>query len=187
MNYSEQELFLKIKHNDIKAFDSLFKSYYAGLHRFAVDILKNSEAAEEIVQDTFVKLWFKRSELVIKSSLKAYMYKMIYNRCLNYIRDHFTPNKHISLEDIQLRIELLNLKSDDEIFEKLLTDEMEKELTEAIGKLPSQCREVFKLCRFEGFTYIETADKLNISVSTVKTQVSRAIEKLKPVLDKYTN
>ena len=71
--------------DDIKAFEVLFKGYYVKLVFFANKLLNNMEGAEEIVSDTFTYLWEQKAEINITTSTNAYLYKMVQNRCLNYI------------------------------------------------------------------------------------------------------
>jgi len=186
MNNIDKYLLYKLKKSDIRAFDSLFKTNFSGLHRFATDILKSSVAAEEVVQDVFLKLWMKRTSIIIKSSLKAYLYRMVYNTSLNYLRDNQNAvHNQIAFDDIQSRVDLLNIQSEENIFENLLSAEIEQELKTTIDELPPGCKEVFILCRMDGMSYKEVATHLNLSVSTVKTQISRAIKKLIPIVQKH--
>jgi RNA polymerase sigma-70 factor (ECF subfamily) len=187
MNPIEKEIFGKIREGDIKAFDFLFISYYPSLCAYAKDLVKMSEIAEEVVQDVFLKLWNKRSALSVQTSLKAYMYRMVHNHCLNYIRDHSTQKaiKTLYFEDLQTRIALIDLESPGSIFDDLLSEQIENDLNKAIDGLPEHCKKIFQLCRFQGLSYPEIAEQLDISLSTVKTQMLRAIEKLKEVMLKY--
>lgn len=181
----EKEIFGKIQEDDLKALDFLFLSYYSSLCAYAKDLLKISEIAEEVVQDVFLKFWEKRSELSVHTSLKAYLYRMVHNHCLNYIRNNTKTIKTSSFEDIKTRFDLLEIESSDSIFDHLLSDQIENDLDKAVEALPEQCKKIFYLCRYQGHSYPEIAGQLNISVSTVKTQMLRAIEKLKGVLVKY--
>lgn len=187
MNSLEKEIVDKIREGDIKAFDFLFISYYPGLCAYAGDLVKSAEIAEEMVQDVFLKLWNKRSVLSVQTSLKAYLYRMIHNHCLNYIRDHSTQKtiKTLSLEDLQTRLALFDIESSGSALDDLLSEQIENDLSKAINVLPEQCKKIFYLCRFQGLSYPEIAAQLNVSVSTVKTQMLRAIEKLKDVWVKY--
>lgn len=187
MNYLEKELLEKIRNNNTKAFDVVFNNYYIALCTFANDLLKRADLAEEVVQDVFIKFWNNRSVININTSLKAYLYKMVQNHCINYIRDNNTSKirKEISIDDAVQQVEILKLSDSDLVFDKLWTSEVEIELSKAIDSLPDQCREIFCMARYDAFSYSEIAQKLNISVSTVKTQMSRAVEKLEVVVKKY--
>lgn len=187
MNSLEKEIIDKIREGDRKAFDFLFVSYYPELCTYARDLVRLSEIAEEVVQDVFFKIWNRRSVLSIQTSLKAYLYRMVHNHCLNYIRDHSTQKtiKTFSLEDLQTRLAIIDLESSDSAFDDLLSEQIEADLNTAINALPEQCRKIFYLCRFQGFSYPDIASELDISVSTVKTQMLRAMDKLKDVWLKY--
>ncbi|HKI90120.1 MAG TPA: sigma factor, partial [Draconibacterium sp.] len=79
---NDKILFEKINKNDVKAFETLFHRYYKSLCLYAAKIIKNDSAAEEIVQDLFVKLWEKRNTLEIKISVKNYLVRSVKNQCL---------------------------------------------------------------------------------------------------------
>jgi len=178
MTILEKDLFKKIKEGNTRAFDLLFQNNYTQLCTFSVTFVKNPELAEEIVQDVFVKLWKSKSSLTITSSLRAYLYKMVQNLSLNYIRDHSTK-KNIKVESLDdLHIDTYNGGLSEPIFEKLQFDEIEHDFLNALNLLPEQCRQIFSLCRFEGLSYNEIATKLNVSLSTIKTQMGRAMDKL---------
>jgi RNA polymerase sigma-70 factor, ECF subfamily len=172
---------------DDKSFGLLFQNNYSKLCTFARDYIQNPEIAEEIVQDIFIKIWNLRENLVIKSSLRAYLYKMVHNHSLNYIRDHSTHKTII--EEKMDNLEILDNVSHGEIgnpiFESILSDEAEINLKHALLQLPEQCREIFIACRFDGLSYAEIAQKKSISVSTVKTQMGRAMEKLHAALKNH--
>ena len=154
---------------------------------YAKDLLKISEIAEEVVQDVFVKLWNNRATISINTSLKAYLYRMVHNHSLNYIRDNSTRKsiKAFSMDDLKWRFELLELESSYSIIDELLSDQIENDLNKAIDALPEQCKKIFCFSRYQGFSYSKIAEQLDISVSSVKTQMQRAVERLKESLDKY--
>ena len=81
---TDQDLWQKIRTGDRKAFASLFKNYYQQLYRFTGRIVRDTQAAENIVQDLFVTIWTKRESLFIKSSLKSYLYTAVKNRGFSY-------------------------------------------------------------------------------------------------------
>ncbi len=102
--------------------------------------------------------------------------------------DYLEIKKTIKKNKItSISAELLELTGDDEefILERLILKDVEKDVLSGINKLPPQCREVFILSRYEMLSYNEISEKLNISVNTVKTQISRALESLRINLKKY--
>lgn len=181
----EKEIYNKIKQGDEKSFDILFKSYFPSLCRYAFDILNDKENSGEVVLDVFMKFWESRDSLTISTTIKGYLFRMVHNRCLNFIRDRKAENKPeiVSLDDRQYVSALINLETPPEIIEKLFSEHIESRLKQALDSLPPQCREIFILCRFANLSYPEVARKMNLSLSTVKTQMVRAITKLKVILD----
>jgi RNA polymerase sigma-70 factor (ECF subfamily) len=187
MNLLEQGIWERIREGDLKTFELLFNAYYKGLYMYAYDFLKNKEDAEEIVLDIFSDIWSDRMSIIIHTSLKSYLYKSVHNRCINFIkRTEVSRQKaiHYTAEVMIIVDQEINVKEEFAL-DHLIAQELEKEVESAIATLPGQCREVFYLSRFEQMKINEIAIKLNISVSTVKTHLIRAIDKLRDVLGKH--
>jgi RNA polymerase sigma-70 factor (ECF subfamily) len=173
----EKTLFNNIKQGDEIAFEQLFKTYYSHLCLFATKILADNNSAEEIVQDFFVKLWEKRKEIFIDSSLKNYLFRSVKNLCLNHIK-----HNHIKIQHAKRVIsEAETNQYNDNFIEINLIQEIE----ESIESLPEKRREIFRLSREEGLKYREIAEKLNISIKTVEAQMGLAIKSLREKLKKY--
>lgn len=135
------------------------------------------EDAEEVAMDLFSDLWNHRTILRIDFSLKSYLIKSIHNKCLNLLKQQKTRGSKVNLDLYELAKTELNDKGNS-IVEDLEGKEMEKDILHVIDSLPSQCREVFYLSRFQQMKIKEIACQLKISESTVKTQLARALEKL---------
>ncbi|HOU96845.1 MAG TPA: RNA polymerase sigma-70 factor [Bacteroidales bacterium] len=176
----EKELIKKLREEDESAFEYIFKEYFRRLCLYAYHYLRNQEEAREVVEDFFVDFWDNAENIKINSTIKGYLFKSIRNRCIKYIRHEnikrkiIENNLYIFTDD-----ELLEPASDDFPDAFLISDEIENRISHEIKMLPEQCREVFELSRFGNYTYIEIAEKLNISVNTVKTQMARALSKLR--------
>jgi RNA polymerase sigma-70 factor (ECF subfamily) len=171
----EQILFEKIKTGDEKAFEALFRHYYPHLCLYATRILKNDSAAEEIVQDLFVRLWEKRKKTEIETSVKHYLFRAVKNQCLNYIK-HNKIKKDYSqkfLAETESAALNDNFETHTELFQKM---------EESIAELPEKRQEIFRLNRQEGLKYREIAEKLNISIKTVETQMGLAMKTLREKL-----
>lgn len=177
--------FEEIQSGNLKAFNNVFKSYYSPLCVYASDILKSKALAEEVVQDVFLKLWNNRNNISVKHSLKSYLYRMVHNHTLNYIRDHLSNTNEISADDLTIRAKILDIESAANILDDIISQQIETELKLAIEELSPQCREIFQMARYQQLTYSEIATKLDISVSTVKSQMMRAIEKLKSLMESH--
>ncbi|UZD23575.1 RNA polymerase sigma-70 factor [Algoriphagus halophytocola] len=167
---------------DEEAFEKVFKTYFKALHAYAQAILKDSEAAEEIVQSVFLKLWEKRENLEINSSLKAYLYRAVYNESLNYINHQKVKRKHwdhTHYEMTQGNPE--NVGDTIQGQENELYDRFQL----ALSKLPEKCRMVFHLSRFEELKYQEIAKRMGISIKTVEAHMGKALKTLRVELAEF--
>lgn len=175
----------KLRKGDISAFEKLFKENYRNLCYYAEGFLKEKEAAAEVVSDFFMKFWEKRDSLEIHQSLQAYIYSSVRNNCIKNLEHMKVLQKYSEYAAYTLKhIDLLHPESSYPL-SSLISRESVEEVEKAIEALPEQCREVFNLSRFEELTYDEIAQRLNISINTVRTQMSRALQKLRESLKDY--
>lgn len=158
---------------DDKAFEQMFKAHYKELHSYANVMLRDEDTAEEIVQSMFLKFWEKRELLNVQTSIKAYLYKCVYNDSLNYLKHQkvktkyqdfaaYTMNDHH--EAASSRVELT---------------ELQYKLQEALNELPEHCRTIFQMSRFEELKYREIAEQLDLSIKTVENQMGKALKILR--------
>jgi len=181
MNQPEEKaLFERIKKGDEKAFEILFHKYYRYLCLYSAKIINEDSAAEEIVQDFFVKIWEKREQLNIETSLKNYLFRSVKNLCINYIQHNKTKIRHAK----HVLSEVENNFSDDDNYPEI---DLSVKIEESINSLPEKRKEIFRLSRQEGLKYHEIAQKLNISIKTVETQMSLAIKTLRDKLKNYSS
>lgn len=176
---SEPNLLEAIREGDETAFEMIFKEYYQALCRYANSFLNDREEAEEVVQAGFLNIWEKRHNLVVTTSLKAYLYQSIRNRCLNVIKHEKVKQQHAHYETV------MSVNHADSTANEVLSNELEQKIYVAMQALPEQCRLVFKLSRFEELKYQEIADQLNISVKTVENQIGKALKIMREQLREY--
>ena len=184
MQKVEQQLIQGLLSKDKGSFDMLFRSYYGVLVRIACDMLGDKQSAEDVVQETFIKLWDSGPDLTINSSLSAYLLKMVRNRCIDFLRAK-TREKTISIDHPEVQAQLHEIGIEKAFDEELFSTPLEIVLQQAIDQLPPQCKLIFTLNRFDGCSHKEIAEKLQISVSTVKTQILRALKKITTVYQTY--
>ncbi|HEY4785557.1 MAG TPA: sigma-70 family RNA polymerase sigma factor, partial [Bacteroidales bacterium] len=115
---------------------------------------------------------------------KPYLFRSVHNACVNYLQTVNASNRKNQIELTDKFNESV-ADSDEYIFDKLTFDEVERDVMDAINHLPPQCREIFCKSRFDLLSYNEISEMLNISVNTVKTQISRALDSLKEQLKHY--
>jgi RNA polymerase sigma-70 factor, ECF subfamily len=161
---------LRAGHED--AFDTIFRTHYPPLVRFAESILGDRPSAEETAQDVMLELWRRRESLDVETSLQAYLFRAARNRALNSIRhDNVMRRKESAIAALTTPAQ----PSDRATLER----EIDTAVRHAIETLPPRCREVFRLSREAGLTYAEIAGTLDISVKTVEAQMGKALRVLR--------
>ena len=174
---------LSVKEN----FDSIYINNFSRLFLFAKEYVLFDEEAENIVQDIFLMLWEKKDILRVDVSLTAYLFTLVKNKCIDFLRHRMV--EQIYSENIQqeyneeLNVKLFALESFDHNFSS--EEQIEILLRNAIDKLPERCRLIFIKSRIEGKKYKEIAEELNLSVNTVEGQISIALKKLREELKDY--
>lgn len=152
--------------------ENLFKENYARLCYFAFKLTGDLPAAEDIVQDCFVKWWSRSPELPTETNMKAYLYQSVRNACLNLRR-------HTEVEKRYAKREGMPTESNEgRYLDFIIRAEVLGEINKAIETLPPGCRQVLKLSYFESLKNEEIAEALGISINTVKTQKARALKLL---------
>ncbi len=179
MDNNEQELLSGLKNGNKKTFEEIYRLYFIPLSYYCVAYVGNMDEAEEIIQNLFLRLWIKRKEIVINSSLKAYLYRSVQNDALNYLNHEKIKEKYFTYK------EKVKDNFNDNVQHKLENEELEILIKRALLMLPEKRREIFELSRFEGLKYAEIAKKLSVSIKTVETQMSRALKSLRKMLKDY--
>jgi RNA polymerase sigma-70 factor, ECF subfamily len=158
-------------------FEKLFREHFTSLCYFAQKYLGDLDNSKEIVHAVFIKVWENRQGFDWEKPAKSYLFTSVYNRSMNHIRDHkkFIDNNEANKQSPESF----------EFHDTMETSELEAKINKTIEGLPEKCREIFMLNRFEGKKYAEIAKKMNISVKTVETQMSKALKILKEELKDY--
>ena len=176
---SEQEIIGAIREGNERIFEEIFRKYYQSLCNYANSILKEMDEAEAVVQNLFLSIWEKRSDLEISISLKSYLYRAVHNHCLNRI-------KHLKVrEEYQQYAVNFYDASYESVSQTVMKNELETKIEEAIKKLPEQCRLIFRMSRFEELKYHEIAEQLELSPKTVENQIGKALKILRVELAEY--
>lgn len=164
----------ELRNQNKSVYKNVFNHFYKGLVLYANNFLYDQQASEDVVQEVFISLWENAKNIEIKSSLKAYLYAMVRNKCLNYLKSvKITDDLNvIDLNSILVLDEDLDLISEEE--KTILYNHILK----IIDTFPESMQQVFKLKFIENYKYEEIADELGISVNTVKTQLKRAKMKI---------
>lgn len=166
ISYKETEVLKQLKLGQHEAMDYLFDNYYNMMCNKALSYVKNSNRAEDIVQDVLLNIWKKRTEINIHSTFKGYLLKSVTNRALNYVRDKKRPTSELTdqIMDKSLSIE-----------EEMYYSETEQMILEYIDTLPPRCRQIFIMNRIDQMKYKEISHELGISIKTVEHHVAKAL------------
>ncbi len=170
---SENNIFQKVKDGDRHAFSILFQKFYQPLFLFARKFV-DEELAKDFVQDCFFDLWQNRKNIEISTSLSAYLFTIIKNRCYKHLKKEQQKTTQSNNLGLKLKQEELRffINSEKSVLEFDVKDRIEK----VIGLLPEKCCDVFKESRFEGSSNKEIAEKYNISVKAVEKHITKALK-----------
>jgi len=160
----------KIRESDKSVFDKMFDYYYQPLCSFVYCYVKDRQVVEDIVIDCFAKIWEDRLSLKIRSSLQNYLVTIVKNSAISYLRKN-----QLQFTNFDTVINSIP----DEVSDPLQDCGILNKLYQSINKLPEQRRKILKMAAFEEKSYAEIAEELNISINTVKTQMSRSYKFLK--------
>lgn len=182
----ELHLIHSLKSGNNQAYKYIYDHHYVLLCKIAYEFLKDDFLAESIVDDIIFHLWEKRDTLEITTSLRSYLVQAVRNRCINYLNLE-REKREVRFSVIDQQNEWINsvFPSDDYPLARLLENELEQEIRNAIDRLPEECKIVFKKSRFEEKRYEQIAEELGISVNTVKYHIKNAISRLSADLSKY--
>lgn len=169
----DNALFLLIKSRDKEAFTVIYQKYHAYLYALAFRYLKNIEMAEDAVQHVFVKLWENTKDIEIGINLKNYLYTMTKNYILNQIRDH---KETISVYYVNSQKEI---PDDNHFLQRIEEEQVSMALYQAIDSLPAQKKEVCRLKIEEDISNQEIADRMGISIHTVKSHYQESIKMIR--------
>ncbi|MCB0640887.1 MAG: RNA polymerase sigma-70 factor [Phaeodactylibacter sp.] len=164
---------------DRPAFEQLFKSHFAYLCNFANQYVQDQDAAQEICQKVFIRLWEKREEMDPQQSIQSYLFTAVKNRCLNHLRD----TKKYRSRILDLDCGDLDFSRDDQ--DLLAAEELQQRIEAALAALPDKCRQVFEMSRYRNMKYQEIAEELAISPKTVEAHMSKALKTLREALSDY--
>lgn len=172
---SDKQLIRAIKGGDTKSFEKLFERYYDRYFSFACALLHDADAAEDVLQNVFLKLWIGRDRLDENRSVENYLLVSVRNEIFDYLRLKYnqtvvrgeTPEKEDASADIE-----------EEMFWSETSDRMDK----IIKNMPPQRQRIFMMSRYENMASKDIADALGLSVRTVERHIYLALQDLKQII-----
>jgi RNA polymerase sigma-70 factor (ECF subfamily) len=169
----DTSLIVRFNEGDSRAFDSIFRSHFQELCYYAEKIIKDKFEAEDITVIAFTKLWEQRTEFTTLTHIKNFLYLLVRNASINYLRNQKVQNK--------MKGELQYLTPTEEHFtnNERIVSEFLHIIHEQIEQLPAQCKRVFKLLFINGLSFKEVSNELSITESTVRGLKFKAISILR--------
>ena len=175
---SNKELILLLQKDDKVAFYHIYERYSKRLFGFVLRYIKLEADAEEIVQEVFVKIWESRNQIDVFSSFEAYLFTIAYNTTISLLRKRSSEQKYLDhLKSIQ------NQAYAPDLIEEIQFNEINTKIESLLNELTPRQKEIFQLSREVGLSHLEIADKLDISVNTVKKHITNTLSFLKTRLD----
>lgn len=175
-SYDEKGLLLQVSAGDEQAFRELFTAWSPKLYHFTLGLTGSPELAEDIVQDSFLKIWLRRDRLSEVEHFSSYLFRMARNQIVSGIRrkamENLILDKRIGQPEPEAGV-------DEHLHIKLVKNVIEQ----AVQQLPEQQRRVWRLRRQEGLRIKEVAAALGISEVTVKRHLTQAQSTLRQVLE----
>ncbi|MFT3822996.1 MAG: RNA polymerase sigma-70 factor [Chitinophagaceae bacterium] len=166
----------RLQEGDMSALNHLFRLHFSPLCYFAERMVLQKDQAEDIVQETFYKLWLKQKDFASTQHIKAFLYLTTRNACLNHLRNQ--QRQQIKESQLLYISEAITPDNDYELFNA----EIMQAIYAQVEQLPPQCRDVCKLIFFNGLKTSEVAEQLGISTQTVLNQKTRGINLLRTAL-----
>jgi RNA polymerase sigma-70 factor (ECF subfamily) len=186
MSVDDKHLFTGLKNDAEIGFKVIYNHYFPRLYYFVFEFIPLQDIAENIVQDTFLTLWNKRSELKDDTNLGAWLFTVAKNNSLYRLRDNRYRQQLFasgSIDDNELNLNMETLSSLDT--SSYTFDEIQRIIQETLEELSPQSRRVFMLSRFQERKYREIAAELNISEKVVEKHITKSLKKFRTALKDY--
>ncbi len=179
--YDERELLQKIATRDQRAFKVLYEHYHPKIYTFSLRILQVEESAEEVVQESMLKIWQMGAALHTVKNLDGYLKTIARNRSIDILRH----------QELVVKAELESgygwEETHNETEERVLLNETRNILRDGIALMPEQHQLVYRLCQQEGLKYEEAAERLNLSPLTVQTYMKLSLRFLRKYMSSHTD
>jgi RNA polymerase sigma-70 factor, ECF subfamily len=178
---SDESLMRRIRDGDREGYRILLCRYWVSLVSYATGIVGTQDAAEDVVQDAFIRVWIRRADWTPRGAVAAYLYRITRNLALNAFRDNASDFRRRSLGNKQFSTSTTPNDPEQDYSAGALRQEIEA----AIAALPERRREVFMLSRFHGLSYREIGETMGIAAQTVANQMGAALAELREKLSHH--
>jgi RNA polymerase sigma-70 factor (ECF subfamily) len=169
----EFSIALRFASGDCRAFEPLLAAYWRPILAFSTRLLRDGEAADDVAQETFLRVWINRGEIQ-PGQLRAYIFRVARNLVVDETRKRGVRARAVGIP--------LTMQRPDQVVER---GEQQEAIRRAVGALPPRRREAFLLAYLHELSYKEAADVLGVSVATVKNHVAMALVDLRRSLARH--
>lgn len=173
---NERELLARIAEGDEAAFSVLYRHYARRMFPFLFKMTGSEDAAEDVIQNTFLSLWLNRVHLAELENFGGYIFRTAGNHAYNLLARNLNTKKRETIAAGEAP------GPQDTTSQEVLFKEAQKLVNQAVSELPEQRKKIFRLYREERLSYNEIAERLNISPSTVRNSMAAALESIRKKL-----
>ncbi|QIA08602.1 RNA polymerase sigma factor [Draconibacterium halophilum] len=178
---------VQIKKGNPAAFKDVFRMLYPRLKGYCKLFVSDDNKVEDLIQETFITLWEKRNSIKTEHSIESFLFVILRNNCLNFLRNEKMEKTTFSI-DVEEVSELQYLYQIDFLGkeEKSLEEQLIESFQEAVDELPDKMKQVFTLCKIEGRKQKEVAEEIGISLKMVEKHIAKAKEQIrKKLMNQY--
>jgi RNA polymerase sigma-70 factor (ECF subfamily) len=179
-------LFKKVQSGDISAFELLYKDLHPRMFAYAKRFILDTEVIKDILQEVFLDFWREKETLNITLSVEAFLFKMLHNHCIDYLRSQVVKNNFASLSSqFLLEIKYRYFDFEEDPFPSIFMSEINEIVEKVMNSLSPQTKEIFRMSRNKGMKNDEIAKKMNLSIRTVEKHIYQTLKILKVQLSDY--
>jgi RNA polymerase sigma-70 factor (ECF subfamily) len=176
--YEDIQLFQLIAQGDEQAFTTLFYQYTPKLIPFLNKLTKSEHLAKEMLQETFLRLWTNREELLKVKSPSSWIYRLASNVSIDYLRVQSNRQRILKMVEVS--------DAGDQVNETVDANELKTIIHTAVDALPEKRQQIYRLSREQGLTHQQIADQLGLSINTVKNQLGMALKTIQEHISRET-
>lgn len=178
--YTDEQLMMRVKGQDMSAYERLVDKYEQRIFGFFWRLVADAEQARDCTQETFLRLWKGRRRYRPKGKFSTYLFQIAKNHLLN---ERQKQQSRVKVEGSYADLKESSVsRHEPDALDELLADERRIAVCEAISRLPKEYRLVWVLSEHQGLSYKEIGQILNCSPATVCSRKSEAVEQLQVIL-----
>lgn len=186
MSYSNKAIVEGLKTGKEEFLHLLYDQFSSILEAYAKNTVRNPLLAEDFVQDAFCTLWENRLKLNPEQPVQSYLYRLVHNKCVDFIRKQQAHSKYSKRNELKLmEIELTQHPFENIIISEITANEAHSIFQETIQNLPEQTREIFQMSRYLQLSNNQIAEKKGLSVKAIEYHITKALQQLKNSLQEF--